>query len=78
VGSAWRHILQVRHKCMAIGERHRTNDVSLDAGFFYKIKNMRFNLIYQHGLNQANSSSQMIQSKNRTLTFSVSTPLWNM
>jgi len=52
------------------------NDVSLDAGFFYKIKNMRFNLIYQHGLSQANSSSQMIQSKNRTLTFSVSTPLW--
>jgi len=58
------------------GSGSGNNDVSLDAGFFYKIKNMRFNLIYQHGLSQANSSSQMIQSKNRTLTFSVSTPLW--
>jgi hypothetical protein len=53
------------------------NDVSLDVGFFYKMKNMRFNLVYQHGLNGGDSSSQMIQSKNRTLTFSVSTPLWN-
>ena len=52
------------------------NDISLDAGFFYKMKNMRFNLIYQHGLREANSGYQMVQSKNRTITFSVSTPLW--
>ena len=53
------------------------NDVSLDAGFFYKFNNMRFNLIYQHGLSEVNPGSGMIQSKNRTITFTVSAPLWN-
>jgi len=59
------------------GSSTGNDDVSLDAGFFYKMKNMRFNLVYQHGLSDANAGSQMIQSKNRTITFSVSTPLWN-
>jgi len=53
-----------------------TDDISLDAGFFYKMKNIRFNLVYQHGLNEPNSGSQMIQLKNRTISFSVSTPVW--
>ena len=52
------------------------NDVSLDAGFFYKFNNMRFNLIYQHGLSEVNPGSGMIQSRNRTITFTVSAPLW--
>ncbi|HZK62350.1 MAG TPA: hypothetical protein VFC41_09740 [Anaerovoracaceae bacterium] len=60
------------------GSSTGNNDASIDAGFFYKMKNMRFNLVYQHGLSEGNSSSQMIQSKNRTITFSVSAPLWNM
>ena len=59
------------------GSSTSNDDVSLDAGFFYKMKNMRFNLVYQHGLSDANAGYQMIQSKNRTITFSVSTPLWN-
>ncbi len=54
------------------------DDISLDTGFFYKMKKIRFNLIYQHGLREVNPGFQMIQSKNRTITFSVSTPLWNM
>ena len=52
------------------------NDVSLDAGFFYKLNNMRFNLIYQHGLSDLNPGNQVIQSRNRTITFTVSAPLW--
>lgn len=58
------------------GSRTGTDDVSLDAGFFYKMKNIRFNLVYQHGLNEPNSGYQMLQSKNRTISFSVSTPVW--
>lgn len=60
------------------GSSSSNDDVSLDAGFFYKMKNMRFNLIYQHGLSDANSGYKMIQSRNRTITFSLSTPLWNI
>jgi len=52
------------------------NDVSLDAGFFYKLKNLRFNLMYQHGLNEIIPGNLMVQSKNRTITFTVSAPLW--
>jgi hypothetical protein len=52
------------------------NDVSLDAGLFYMLNKMRFNLIYQHGLSDINPGYQMIQSRNRTITFTVSVPLW--
>ena len=50
-------------------------DVSIDAGFFYKLEKIRFNLVYQHGLSQPDSGNQTIWSKNRTITFTVSTPL---
>ncbi|HEY3390377.1 MAG TPA: hypothetical protein VGK38_12435 [Prolixibacteraceae bacterium] len=53
------------------------DDICLDAGIFYKMKNMRFNLIYQHGLREENTGSQTIQAKNRTITFTVSTAFWN-
>jgi len=52
------------------------NDVSLDAGFFYTLNKMRLNLIYQHGLSDLNPGYQVIHSKNRTITFTVSVPLW--
>ena len=71
-GAAYRFGLSDRQS----GNSASKDDISLDAGFFYKMKNMRFNLIYQHGLNEANSGYQMIQSKNRTITFTVSTTFW--
>ncbi len=58
------------------GNSRASDDISLDAGFFYKLDKMRFNLIYQHGLQEADPGYQMIQSKNRTITFTVSTSLW--
>ena len=50
-------------------------DVSIDAGFFYRLEKIRFNLIYQYGLSHPDSGSQMIWSRNRTITFTISKPL---
>ena len=59
------------------GYNKSNDDICLDAGIFYTMNKVRFNLIYQHGLNEANIGSQMVQSKNRTISFSVSVPFWN-
>lgn len=53
------------------------DDISVDAGFFYRWNKLRFNLLYQHGLRDVNPGYQLVRLKNRTFTFSVSTPLWN-
>jgi len=72
-GAAYRFALSGIHESYSVNK----NDVSLDAGFFYKLKNLRFNLMYQHGLNEIIPGNLMVQSKNRTITFTVSAPLWN-
>ena len=71
-GAAYRFALSGIHESYSVNK----NDVSLDAGFFYKLKNLRFNLMYQHGLNEIIPGNLMVQSKNRTITFTVSAPLW--
>lgn len=73
-GASYRFVLSGIHESYSVNK----NDVSLDAGFFYKLKNLRFNLMYQHGLNEIIPGNLMVQSKNRTITFTVSAPLWNM
>jgi len=59
------------------GSRSSADDFCLDAGFFYMMKKVRFNLMYQHGLSKTNLGSQWAQSKNRTITLSISSPFWN-
>lgn len=71
-GTAYRFGLGDRQS----GNSGASDDISLDAGFFYKLNKMRFNLIYQHGLKESNPVYPMTQSKNRTITFTVSTSLW--
>lgn len=71
-GAAYRFGLSGTHDSYSVNK----NEVSLDAGFFYKLKNMRFNLMYLHGMNEVSPGYQMVQSKNRTIAFTVSTPLW--
>jgi len=71
-GAAYRFGLSGTHDSYSVNK----NEVSLDAGFFYKLKNMRFNLMYLHGMNEVSPGYQMVQSKNRTIAFTVSAPLW--
>ena len=72
VGAAYRFGLSGTHDSYSVNK----NEVSLDAGFFYKLKNMRFNLMYLHGMNEVSPGYLMVQSKNRTIAFTVSAPLW--
>ena len=71
-GAAYRFGLSGTHDSYSVNK----NEVSLDAGFFYKLKNMRFNLMYLHGMNEVSPGYLMVQSKNRTIAFTVSAPLW--